>query len=76
MLSDRYVFSEWLKVFFMSLFVMFGLLIIADMQDDLPDLLSFGASNEEIFRYYMILLPAFVPIVLPMAFMVSLLFAI
>ena len=25
---DRYVFSEWLKVFLMTLFVMFGLLIL------------------------------------------------
>lgn len=76
MLCDRYIFAEWLKVFIMSLFVMFGLLIIADMQDDLPDLLSFGAGNREILRYYAVLLPAFVPIVLPIAFMVSLLFAL
>ncbi|MEX0332511.1 MAG: LptF/LptG family permease [Puniceicoccaceae bacterium] len=73
---DWYVFREWLKVFIMTLFVLFGLLIISDLQDNLPDLLGFGASNAEILRYYAIKLPSFVPIVVPMGFMVSLLFSL
>lgn len=76
MISDRYMFIEWLKVFFLTLFVFFGLLIISDMQDNLPDLLGFGANNEQIFRYYLIKIPSFVPVVLPMSFMVSLLFVL
>ncbi|MGC9452025.1 MAG: LptF/LptG family permease [Oceanipulchritudo sp.] len=76
MLIDRYVFSEWLKVFLLSLFVLFGLLIIGDIQDDLPDLLGFGAGQSEITRYYLIKAPSFVPVVLPVAFMVSLLFSL
>ena len=76
MLSDRYVFFEWLKVFFLSLCVLFGLLIIDDIQDDLPNLLDYGATNADILRYYLIKIPSFVPIALPMAFMVSLLFAL
>ena len=51
MLSDRYIFFEWLKVFILTLCVLFGLLIISDLQNDLPDLHGFGASNAEIFRY-------------------------
>ncbi len=76
MLSDRYIFIEWLKVFILTLLVLFGLLIISDLQDDLPDLISFGASNGAILRYYLIKIPAFVPVVMPMSFMVSLLFAL
>ena len=73
---DRYVFMEWFKVFLLTLFVLFGLLIIADLQDNLPDLLGFGASTAEIFRYYLIIVPAFVPIAMPMGFMISLLFSL
>lgn len=76
MLSDRYIFIEWLKVFILTLCVLFGLLIISDLQNDLPDLLGFGASNAEIFRYYLIKIPGFVPVAMPMSFMVSLLFAL
>ncbi len=76
MLSDRYIFVEWLKVFIMTMLVLFGLLIIHDLQDDLPDLLVFGASNGEILWYYLIKIPAFVPIAMPMSFMVSLLFTL
>ena len=73
---DWYVFVEWFKVFLLTLFVLIGLLIISDLQDNLPDLLGFGASNLEILRYYLIKIPSFVPIALPMGFMVSLLFSL
>jgi lipopolysaccharide export system permease protein len=73
---DWYVFSEWFKVFLLTLFVLFGLLIISDLQDNLPDLLGFGVSNKEILRYYLIKVPSFVPIAMPMGFMVSLLFSL
>jgi lipopolysaccharide export system permease protein len=76
MLIDRYVFFEWLKVFLLSLFVLFGLLIIGDIQDNLPDLMGFGASQQEILRYYLIKLPSFFPVALPVAFMISLLFSL
>ena len=34
---DRYILIEWFKVFFLSVFVLFGLLIISDLQDNLPE---------------------------------------
>lgn len=73
---DRYILIEWFKVFVLSVFVLFGLLVIDDLQDNLPDLLGFGASNKEILWYYMVSFPSMVPIALPMSFMVSLLFTL
>lgn len=71
---DRYILTEWLKVFILTMVVIFGLLLLSDIQDNLQDLIGFGASQLDIFRYYMILLPAFIPVALPAGFMVSLLF--
>ena len=76
MLIDRYVFREWFKAFLTSIFVLFGLVLISDIQDNLQDLLAFGAAPLEIGRYYLIKLPSFMPVALPMALMVSLLFSL
>ena len=73
---DRYVFSEWLKVFFLTLFVMFSLLILSHVQDNLQDLLGYGATWSQILVYYTVLIPGFLPVALPISFMVSLLFSL
>jgi LPS export ABC transporter permease LptG len=76
MLADRYILAEWFKVFCLTVFAIFGLLILGDVQDNLKDLLMFGATREDIFAYYLVLLPSFMPIALPTAFMISLLFCL
>lgn len=73
---DRYIFVEWLKVFLLTLMVVLGILLIADIQNDLQDLLAFGANAGTVFSYYWIKFPSFLPIVLPMTFMLSLLFTL
>ena len=73
---DRYIFTEWLKAFGLSLGVMLGLLLIEDMYDDLSDLLDFGIGAMDVVRYYVILLPSFLPAVLPLALMISILFCL
>jgi lipopolysaccharide export system permease protein len=73
---DLHIFTEWLKVFILTVLVLFGLMLLSDIQDNLQDLLGFGASRSEIAAYYLVLLPAFMPVVLPVAFMVSLLFSL
>lgn len=69
---DRYILSEWLKVFCLTSGVAIALLLLDDLFDNLPDLLSIGASVSEIFTYYFVLLPGFLPFVAPLAFMLSL----
>jgi lipopolysaccharide export system permease protein len=73
---DWYVFREWFKVFALTLAVLFGLLLISDVQDNLPDLLGFGISKGDALAYYLVKFPSFVPVALPMGFMVSLLFSL
>lgn len=69
---DRYIFREWIKVFALTFGVAVSLLLLDDLFDNLPDLLSIGASFSEILTYYFILMPSFLPLVVPLAFMLSL----
>ena len=73
---DRYLLAEWLKIFVLSFLVIFGILLLEDIYDDLPDLLGYGATAGEIVHYYLVMLPSFVPTVLPVALLVSILFAL
>ncbi len=73
---DRLVFSEWLKLLMLTLGVLVGLFVVADAQNNLNDLLEYGASGGEIIQYYLILTPTLLPTVLPLAVLVSLLISL
>lgn len=73
---DRLVFSEWLKMLVLTLTVMLGLFVVADIQNRLDDLLGYGAKAREIIIYYLILTPTFLPSVLPLAVLISLLMSL
>ena len=73
---DRYIFWEWLRAFLLALGATLGLLVIFDMYDNLGDLLDFRVSTADILRYYVIVLPTLLPQILPIAFLVSLLFSL
>ncbi len=75
-LIDRYIFLEWLRAFALALGATLGLLVIFDMYDNLGDLLDFRAETGEIVRYYFFVLPTLLPHILPVAFLVSLLFSL
>lgn len=75
-LIDRYVFKEWAIGFALTLGVIVGILILQNMYDTLPDLLDMHASFREVVFYYSLALPAYLPSVLPIAFLVSLLFSL
>ncbi len=75
-LIDRHILSEWLKTFVLALGVTLGLLLLEDLYDDLPDFLGFGAGPGEIVRYYWLLVPSFLPTVLPLALLVSILMSL
>lgn len=75
-LIDRYVFKEWAIGFALTLGVIVGILILQNMYDSLPDLLNTQASFGEIAFYYGLSLPAYLPAILPIAFLVSLLFSL
>ena len=75
-LIDRYVFSEWVKAFSLTLGATLGILVLEDLYDDLPDFLGYGAGGSEILTYYLVLLPSFLPSVIPLSLLVSILFSL
>lgn len=75
-LLDRYVFVEWLKAFLMAVTAMLGILLIEDFQDDLQDYLDWGASGAELLQYYLYLTPSFLPLILPIGLLISILFTL
>ena len=75
-LIDRYILKEWLVGFALTLGVIVGILILQNMYDSLPDLLDAKATAKEIVFYYSLSLPSYLPAILPVAFLVSLLFSL
>ena len=75
-LLDRYVFAEWLKVFAIAMLVTLGILILHDMYNNLGDLINWGASASGILRFYMLVLPTLVPVVLPISLLLSLIYVL
>ncbi|TVP79804.1 MAG: YjgP/YjgQ family permease [Puniceicoccaceae bacterium] len=75
-LMDRYVFKEWLIGFALTLGVIVGILILQNMYDSLPDLLDANASVQQILFFYGLALPTYLPAILPIALLVSLLFTL
>lgn len=73
---DRHVLWEWLKIFAVVLAATLGLLVLADMTDNLRDFLDFGAGPVEVIYYYVVLIPSHLPVVLPISVLISLLYAL
>lgn len=75
-LLDRYVFFEWLKAFILAVAAMVGILLLEDFQDDLGDYIEWGASGAELARYYLYLTPSFLPLLIPIGLLLSILFTL
>jgi len=75
-LLDRYIFLEWLKAFAIAVMAMLGVLLLEDFQDDLGDYLEWGASGGELLRYYLYLTPSFLPLIIPIGLLISVLFTL
>ncbi len=73
---DRHIFSEWLKAFLICLGLTIGLILLEDMYNDLPELIQLGAKAPAILHYYGLLLPSFLPLIVPLAFMASILYTL
>ena len=73
---DRYILVEWTKSLLLCLLVTLGILILFDLNDDLGDFVKLGAKTTELLHYYFLLSIQFVPVVLPIALLVSLLFTL
>ena len=65
-----------MRAFTLSIGATLGLLVIYDMYDNLGDLLDFKATVGQVLFYYFMVIPTLLPLVLPIAFLVSLLFSL
>jgi len=68
---DRYLMREWLLIFFLTLLALSLLTVLWDMYDNLGDFLGWGVPSVAILRYYWQILPAFLPISLPVSFLIA-----
>ena len=75
-LLDRYLLAEWLKALGLALGATLAVLLLEDMYGNLGDLVADHAHPREVIIYYGLLLPSFLPAVLPMSQLLSLLFIV
>ncbi len=73
---DRHLLREWLKVLGLVLAASLGLLMMQVMYDSFRDLRDLGAKAADMAVYFLVTVPSFFAIVLPLALLVSLLFAL
>lgn len=75
-LVDRYLLREWLAILGLVVAACLGLLLMQAMYDDLRDLLDVGAQLIDIAFYFVVELPSYLAIVLPLALLLSLLYTL
>lgn len=73
---DRYIFREWLTSFGLSLGAILGILLLVDTYNSLHDLITLKASAGQILYYYAVVIPSFLPLVIPIALLISILFSL
>jgi lipopolysaccharide export system permease protein len=73
---DRHLLREWLQILGLVLAATCGLLVIQVLYDDFRDLREVGARGWVFWQYLAITTPSFLAIVLPLALLVSLLYAL
>ncbi|MGH8019976.1 MAG: LptF/LptG family permease [Opitutaceae bacterium] len=72
---DRHVMFEWLKILGLVVGATFGLQMISSLYDTYKDLRDFGASASDMLLYYLVRAPSNLSLVVPIAVLVSLLYA-
>lgn len=75
-LLDRYILKEWFVAFVLTLGMVLGILFLQNMLDKLPELLRANATFGQMCFFFVLAIPAYLPSVLPIIFLVSLLFSL
>lgn len=75
-LLDRYIFREWLKAFILSVLTLWGILLLGEFQHQGMDLIEWGARTPELLHYYWTISPTFLPLIIPICLLVSILFTL
>ncbi len=75
-LLDRHVLLEWLKILGLVVAASLAVLVIFLVYDTFRDLREFDATPAQMFEYYLVRAPANLAFVVPIAVLVSLLYAL
>ena len=75
-LVDRYILRAWLVIFGLVLGATVGLVLMQALYDNFRDLLDAGASGSDVAFYFLVRVPRFFSVVLPLALLVSLLYSL
>lgn len=73
---DRYILQEWLKAFFIVIWLTLGILLLEDMSRNLKNFIERGASFQTVATYYALITPNCLGTVLPIAFFISILYTL
>lgn len=73
---DSYIFREWLKIFSLAVGAILGLLLLSEIYNELPGFLDRKASLGETLGFFLLLIPGYLPSLLPICFLLSLLFSL
>jgi lipopolysaccharide export system permease protein len=73
---DRHLLREWLQILGLVLAAMCGLLLVQVLYEDFRQLRELGARGSVFWRYLLVTMPGFLTVVLPLALLVSLLYAL
>ncbi len=73
---DRHLLREWLQILGLVLAATCGLLLVQVLYDDFRELRDLGAKGWVLVEYLVVTVPSFLAIVLPLALLVSLLYAL
>ena len=73
---QRYILSEWLKIFLIAACLVMGLIVVQEVYSRLNGLIQRGASFWEIFLIFLLTVPRFLPSIIPMVLLLSVLFSV
>ena len=76
MLVSRYLFREWAKSFLLATLAVVGLQFFSDLYNELPGFLDRGGTVGETARFFLFRLPGYLPPLLPLAFLLSVLWTL
>jgi lipopolysaccharide export system permease protein len=73
---DRYLLREWLQIIALVLAATLGLLFVQVMYTDMIMLLNAGAHSGDVAKYFVVTVPSFLSLLLPLTLLVSLLYTL
>lgn len=73
---QRYILSEWLKIFLIAACLVMGLIVVQEVYSKLNGLITRGATGGEILLSFLLTIPRFLPSIIPMVLLLSVLFSV